>query len=90
MARVPTPLGAAGAGRGAAAPAAMRRAYLAECVGRTEEVLFEQPAGEEGFFLGHAPNYAEVRVKGEDLRNQIRLVNITGADGEVLLGELEE
>ena len=90
MEQVPKALRAERARTAAEAAAAMRRAYLAECVGRTEEVLFEQPAGEEGFFLGHAPNYAEVRVKGEDLRNQIRLVNITGADGEVLLGELEE
>ena len=70
--------------------AAMRRSYLEECVGRTEEVLFEQPAGEEGLFLGHAPNYAEVLVKGENLRNKIRPVRVTRTDGEVLFGELEE
>ena len=69
--------------------AAMRRSYLEECVGRTEEVLFEQPAGEEGLFLGHAPNYAEVLVKGENLRNKIRPVRVTRTDGEVLFGELE-
>ena len=70
--------------------AAMRRSYLEECVGRTEEVLFEQPVGEEGLFLGHAPNYAEVLVKGENLRNKIRPVRVTRTDGEVLFGELEE
>ena len=68
----------------------MRRTYLEECVGRTEEVLFEQPAGEEGLFAGHAPNYAEVRVKGEGLHNQVHPVRITRTDGEVLFGELEE
>ena len=74
----------------AEAAAAMRRTYLEECVGRTEEVLFEQPAGKEGLFLGHAPNYAEVLVKGEDLHNQIRPVAITQTDGETLFGELKE
>ena len=68
----------------------MRRTYLEECVGRTEEVLFEQPAGKEGLFLGHAPNYAEVLVKGADLHNQIRPVAITQTDGETLFGELKE
>ena len=58
-------------------------------MGETCDVLFEQPAGEEGLFLGHAPNYAEVLVRGEDLRNRVRPVHITRTDGEVLFGELE-
>ena len=53
-------------------------------------MLFEQPAGKEGLFLGHAPNYAEVLVKGEGLHNQIRPVAITQTDGETLFGELKE
>ena len=90
MEQVPQALRAERAHRAAEIAAVMRRAYLEECVGRTEEVLFEQPAGEEGFFAGHAPNYAEVRVKGEELHNQVRPVRITRTDGEVLFGELEE
>ncbi len=90
MEQVPKALRGARARRAAEAAAAMRRAFLEECVGRTEEVLFEQPAGEEGLFLGHAPNYAEVLVKGTDLHNQIRPVRVTRTDGEVLFGELEE
>ena len=90
MEQVPKALRAERAHRAAEAAAAMRRAYLEECVGRTEEVLFEQPAGEEGLFLGHAPNYAEVLVKGTELHNQVRPVKITRTDGEFLFGELEE
>ena len=90
MEQIPKGLRAERARRAAEIAAGMRRAYLEECVGGTEEVLFEQPAGEEGLFLGHAPNYAEVRVKGEGLHNQLRPVRITRTDGEVLFGELEE
>ncbi len=90
MEQLPKALRAERARRAAEAAAAMRRTYLEECVGRTEEVLFEQPAGKEGLFLGHAPNYAEVLVKGEDLHNQIRPVAITQTDGETLFGELKE
>ena len=90
MEQLPRALRAERARRAAEAAAAMRRTYLEECVGRTEEVLFEQPAGKEGLFLGHAPNYAEVLVKGADLHNQIRPVAITQTDGETLFGELKE
>ena len=90
MEQVPKHLRAERAHRAAEAAAAMRRAYLEGCVGETCDVLFEQPAGEEGLFLGHAPNYAEVLVRGEDLRNRVRPVHITRTDGEVLFGELEE
>ena len=90
MEQVPKGVRGERARRAAEAAAASRKAYLEECVGRTEEVLFEQSAGEEGLFLGHAPNYAEVRARGENLHNQIRPVKITRTDGEVLFGELEE
>lgn len=90
MDQVPKGVRGARARRAAEAAAASRKAYLEECVGRTEEVLFERSAGEEGLFAGHAPNYAEVRARGENLRNQIRPVRITRTDGEALFGELEE
>ena len=42
----------------------------------------------DGLFLGHAPNYAEVLAKGEDLHGQIRQVRILSTDGEVLFGQI--
>lgn len=90
MDQLPKVLRAERARIAAEAAAAMRRTYLEKCVGRTEEVLFEQPVGEEGLFLGHAPNYAEVRAPGTELHNQIRPVKITRTNGETLFGELEE
>ena len=74
--------------RGAAAAAEMRRAYLEACVGRVYPVLFEQP--KDGAFSGHAPNYMEVLADGENLHNQVRNVRITGTDGQVLFGTIEE
>ena len=90
MEQIPKGLRVQRARRAAELAASMRRAYLEECVGGTEEVLFEQPAGEAGLFSGHAPNYAEVLAAGEGLHNQIRSVKITRTDGEILFGELEE
>ena len=72
--------------RAAAVADEMQRAYLHECVGDVYPVLFEQPRS--GLFSGHAPNYMEVRVEGEELHNQVRSVCITGVDGDALLGEL--
>ena len=74
------------AGRAAEAAHRMRRQYLEGCVGRTYPVLFEQE--KNGLYTGHAPNYAEVAVKGQELHNQVREVTITGCNGEILLGEL--
>ena len=90
MEQVPKSLRADRARRAAEAAADMRRAYLEGCVGETYDVLFEQPNREAGFFLGHAPNYAEVLVKGEGLHNRVRPVHVTRTDGEALFGELEE
>jgi len=64
---------------------ALHRAYLTGCVGSTYPVLFEQPRG--GRFIGHAPNYMEVAVNGENLHNQLRLVRVTGVEGNHLTGE---
>ena len=68
--------------------AGMRRAYLEGCVGQVYPVLFEQPR--DGKFFGHAPNYMEVLVDGEGLHNQVRTVEITGTDGQALLGRILE
>ena len=72
----------------AAVAAELRKNYLEGCVGATYPVLFEQP--KEDWFFGHAPNYAEVLVKGTDLHNEIRPVTVTSADGEFLYGTIKE
>lgn len=68
--------------------AGMRRAYLEGCVGQVYPVLFEQPR--DGKFFGHAPNYMEVLADGEGLHNQVRSVEITGTNGQALLGRILE
>ena len=53
----------------------MSQAYRQALVGKTLQVLFEEPEGE--YFVGHAPNYVKVYAKGENLHNQIREVTVT-------------
>ncbi len=87
MTQIPKSVKEERARRAAAVAAQMQREYLDGCVGKEYEVLFEQPR--DGLFAGHAPNYMEVRVQGEELHNQVRCVRITGVAGDVLLGELK-
>ena len=63
-----------------------KQAYLRGCVGQTYPVLFEQEKG--GLYVGHAPNYCQVGVRGEDLHNAVRNVKIEAVDGDMLIGEL--
>jgi len=88
MKQIPKAVKEERAKRGAAVAAQMRDAYLKNCVGNVYPVLFEQLKG--NLFSGHAPNYMEVLVDGEDLHNQVKNVRITGVDGEALLGEIVE
>ncbi len=74
--------------RAAEVAAKMHRDYLDGCVGEVYPVLFEQP--KDGRYAGHAPNYMEVLAEGEDLHNVVRPVRITGTDGRVLFGTIEE
>lgn len=74
--------------RAAEVAAEMRQAYLEGCIGKTYEVLFEQP--KDGKFFGHAPNYMEVLADGAHLHNVIRNVRIVGTNGDQLLGEIED
>lgn len=64
----------------------MKQAYLRGCVGQTYPVLFEQEKG--GLYVGHAPNYCQVGVRGEGLHNAVRNVKIEAVDGDILTGEL--
>ena len=88
MKQVPKAVKEERAKRGAAVAAEMRQAYLEACVGKIYPVLFEQPKG--GKYFGHAPNYMEVLVEGEDLHNTVKNVRITAVEGEALLGEILE
>ena len=65
--------------------------YLAGCVGKVFEVLFERETESE-WHCGHAPNYVTVKVPrkniNDSLRRQIRKVRITSSDDEICYGEL--
>ena len=74
------------AARAAEAAERMKQAYLRGCVGQTYPVLFEQE--KNGLYVGHAPNYCQVGVRGEDLHNAVRNVKIEAVDGDILIGEL--
>ena len=74
------------AARAAETAERMKRAYLRGCIGQTYPVLFEQE--KNGLYVGHAPNYCQVGVRGEDLHNAVRNVKIEAVDGDMLTGEL--
>ena len=87
MEQVPKSVKEARAARAGQVAAELHEKYLRSCVGQIFPVLFEQ-AGEDGCFVGHAPNYIEVAAAGENLHNCLRSVRITGVDGSVLKGEI--
>lgn len=87
MEQVPKSVKEARAARAGQVAAELHEKYLRSCVGQIFPVLFEQ-AGEDGCFVGHAPNYMEVAAAGENLHNYLRSVRITGVDGSVLKGEI--
>ena len=74
------------AARAAETAERMKQTYLRGCVGQTYPVLFEQE--KNGLYVGHAPNYCQVGVRGEDLHNAVRNVKIEAVDGDMLKGEL--
>ena len=74
------------AARAAEVASQMHRAYLEGCVGQVYPVLFEQE--KDGYYTGHAPNYCETGVRGEDLHNKVLNVKITRTDGDMMIGEL--
>ena len=63
----------------------MSEDYRQQFVGKTLDVLFEQP--EDGFFAGHAPNYIKVYAKGENLQNKILPVKIIALFRDGVLAE---
>ncbi len=54
----------------------MSRSYREKLVGTVQSVLFEEP--EQGYYIGHAPNYVKVYARGTALHNEIRDVEVTG------------
>lgn len=66
--------------------AEMKHAFLLSCVGQTLPVLFEHESG--GLWHGHADNYCEVASRGEQLHSIVRNVQISGLDGEKLIGNI--
>ena len=61
--------------------------YRQQRIGTSQQVLFEEQ--EQGYFVGHAPNYMKIYANGENLHNQIRSVRITALHKDGLLGEIE-
>ncbi len=66
--------------------AALRREYLKNMLGRVYEVLFEEE--QDGFFVGHTPNYTKVYAKGENLHNEIRQVKLGSIYQDGLMGTI--
>ena len=64
----------------------MSLSYRQALVGTLQQVLFEEP--EDGFFVGHCPNYVKVYIRGAELHNEIRTVRITEVHREGVLGEI--
>ena len=62
----------------------MQREYLASCVGKTYDVIFE--TGENGESVGHAENYTAVSVQETFSHGFVGKVKITGVSGEMLVG----
>ena len=75
------------AARAGAVEERLRRAYQQQFIGQPLPVLFEQQDS-KGFWTGHAPNYVLVEVSGENLRNQILDVTITGITEKGLTGTI--
>ena len=88
MRQVDMPVREERAARAAAVAKEMHEAYLTRCVGKTFPVLFERDR--KGGSAGHAPNYMEVSVASEGLRNEVKNVKITAVENGGLHGELED
>ena len=61
----------------------MSAAYRQAMIGTKQEVLFEEE--QDGYFVGHAPNYMKIYMKGQALHNEIRTVIVEKIYKEGLL-----
>ena len=64
----------------------MKDRFLKEQLGRTLPVLFETQ--ENGMWCGHTGNYLLVYARGDDLRNTVANVQITGVSDGALWGNI--
>ena len=74
--------------RAIALGAELEQRWLSGQVGRTVNVLFEEE--KDGWWQGHAPNYAAVRVRGGALHNRVLDVEIDSAAEGTLIGRICE
>lgn len=68
-----------------AAAAALNRQYREGMIGKTVQVLFEEPDG--ALWTGHAPNSIRVYAPGTALHNRVLPVRVTGLFRDGVLGE---
>ena len=66
--------------------AQMEQAYLAQFVGQTLPVLFEEERN--GLWFGHTPNYIPVLAPGQDLHNCAASVLLERVDGSTVSGKV--
>ncbi len=72
--------------RAIAVAATLSQQYRQKMVGTVVLVLFEEADG--GWYVGHAPNYVKVYVKGQDLHNQVLPVSVTDLHQEGVQGSV--
>ena len=86
--QVPKAVKEARASRAAAVAAELEDAFHTSLIGTEQPVLFEQP--ENGFYAGHAPNYAKVYAAPGELHNAVRRVRITELCRDGVFGVLTD
>ena len=86
--QVPKAVKEARASRAAAVAAELEDAFHTSLIGTEQAVLFEQP--ENGFYAGHAPNYAKVYTAPGELHNAVRRVRITELCRDGVFGVLTD
>ena len=60
--------------------------FLTQYIGKKVKVLFEEKEGE--FYKGHTKNYMVIKVKGQDLENKIKEVEILKCSNLELIGKV--
>ncbi len=73
--------------RAIALAAEMEQSWLESRIGRTVPVLFEEE--KDGWWQGHAPDYALVRAKGEQLHDRVLPVRIEAVERGALTGRIQ-
>ena len=86
--QVPRAVKEARASRAAAVAAELEDAFHTSLIGTEQAVLFEQP--ENGFYAGHAPNYAKVYAAPGELHNAVHRVRITELCRDGVFGVLTD